>query len=1151
MGAIRLLVACLMALALPVVASAQQMQIQFAEPVEIAAVTGTSEFDAYGRRFILELASNDRLLAKLPAQQKVSVERFRLLRGKIAGQTDSWVRLTEFGGRIEGAIWDGHDLYAVTRYSEVAPALSTPLFVSPDQTVVFRMSDTVNALPQNFCGVSDVADAARSANALNQYKTMVSEVRLQALGTPVSKQMDIALIADREFQESQSADVTGAMLARLNTADGIFADQVGLLLNASRLQLVSVANDPFTTTAPEDLLLQLSTYRTATPAVSNSAIAHLITGKTLSGTTLGIARIGGVCSLANGVSLSDGRRGSFFSGLIMVHELGHNLGAVHDGAAGTACSGVGNGFIMWPTLEDFARKFSQCSVATMRPVIDSASCLTAAAVADVTATLTPSTTVGELGVPVTLTATVSSVGSLLAQSAAITFSIPGSLNAASIAATGATCTLTPTPGCTFGDLASGDQRTVTIVATPLAVTPQVTVTATTSAANDRVVNNDFTFTEFSVVNNADARVTISPSSATVRIGDAVDYTIRIESIRTQPVRNARISLTPSGLDQVTYTPSSGTCSGFGDCTFGDLAPGSVVTVAIHGAAFTSGTHAHFIRLDSTNDTDGNNNSPTFNLAINPGQNLEIRGAQTGAVISVGERHTTQFTVRNTLGVQTVTHASVRLFADAWGPIQEATVTGGTCVVESTFAALCQLGDLPVGDSRSISVVILGAMVGSSQISGRVSADRDDLNSDNNWTSGISIRNPVDLRVSAPYWVERVESRAATDSVPIYSNSTLPAANFVATIELPATARLVTLSMADTVCVLVDAQHGRCTAASLAHQSSREVRVGAIGDSPGLHRVRVVISAATEADATDNTAEFDMRVGAFADAGVTPITLPQYLFLGQTYEFETRLRTSYRDVPNVNFSVVYPVGLTLTAPAELTGCVTQRSVDNRNDTLLCQMAVVAANTDRLLRFQLRPYANNDGGTVYVQALASYDVDWSNNEFHRSVLTVEPAEISLAVAASSAAADVGSRIVFPRITLRSAGHSHGMVVRIPIPSFATIQSVSSGWICTGTSTIECAVFGLPDGSEASFDITLNATQAGTFTSRVEVTSANDTNVANNIAEVAITANAVVVTPPVNPPSSSSSGGGGGGGGGAFEWGSLGLLALLLRRRLRGLP
>ena len=69
-----------------------------------------AQFDAYGRRFSLTLADNERVLAKLPAQRKQQLKPYRLVRGALDGQPGSWVRLTESAAGIEGAIWDGHDL---------------------------------------------------------------------------------------------------------------------------------------------------------------------------------------------------------------------------------------------------------------------------------------------------------------------------------------------------------------------------------------------------------------------------------------------------------------------------------------------------------------------------------------------------------------------------------------------------------------------------------------------------------------------------------------------------------------------------------------------------------------------------------------------------------------------------------------------------------------------------------------------------------------------------------------------------------------------------------------------------------------------------------------------------------------------------------
>jgi len=83
------------------------MRIQFAESVKLKAVAGHTEFDAYGRRFSLELQPNDRLVQGLPAAARSQLGTAQLLRGKLEGVKGSWVRLTQVGAGLEGAIWDG------------------------------------------------------------------------------------------------------------------------------------------------------------------------------------------------------------------------------------------------------------------------------------------------------------------------------------------------------------------------------------------------------------------------------------------------------------------------------------------------------------------------------------------------------------------------------------------------------------------------------------------------------------------------------------------------------------------------------------------------------------------------------------------------------------------------------------------------------------------------------------------------------------------------------------------------------------------------------------------------------------------------------------------------------------------------------------
>jgi hypothetical protein len=1135
----RWLVASLLALAAGALTHAQQPRIQFAEPVQISAQPGVTEFDAYGRRFTLELTPNDRLLAKLPAQRKASLGS-RVLRGRLAGQPGSWVRLTAFAGRIEGAIWDGHDLYAVARYRDVAQALINPLPVAPDQIVVFRLSDTRNLFPPNFCPV-DTSPAATAASGLDQYKSLVGELRSNALSTPVTKQMNVALIADLDFQDQATPDVSGEMLARFNVADGIFADQVGLLLNASQIDIVGPADTSFTATDAGVLLNQVSTYRAAHTFVRDAAIAHLMTGKSLDDSVIGIATLGGVCDANRGVSLSNRWFGATAaSGVVMAHELGHNLGAVHDGPGG-ACGDVPQGYIMWPYGDGSANRFSQCSLDTMRPIIDRAACISAATVADVTVSLSSGPT-GELQVPMTLSATVTSVGANPVQDVNVRFDIPASLSVNSISTSLGSCTLSQAPSCALGDMAGGALRNVSLNVTPLEVTPSVLVTAEVTAANDRVANNNTTSTRFEVINSADASVSVSPGSASVRIGDPVDYTITLRSIRTRAVINARIDLAPPGLGQVTYTPSAGTCSAAGSCLFGDLPPGAVVTLAVHGVAANAGAWQHAIRLDTQND-DGTNNFASFNLSIAPNTNVAITGMPL-ATISVGATYVTQFTVRNTVGVRAAGNVRVRLTSDASAPIQAATVTGGTCTVDSGSLANCQLGDMPVDDARTVAVTILATGVALSQVGGRVSADLDESSADDTASNSLQIRNPVDLRVVGIQSANRVESREGTDRVPIYSQSTLAATDFVATVELPATAHLTRLALADATCQVIDAQHGRCSAATLAHLPTRELQITAIGDSPGAQRVRVSIAANSEADPSDNAAEYDLQIIPYLDVSISPITLPQFVYVGQTLDIESRLRTAYRDVQNVTLKFFYPREVSITG-VEPAGCATQRDAFSSYDALVCEFPLLPANTDRLLRFQFRALSTPEFDRfVALQAQLTTDVDLSNNYSSRLVRVVEDSDVAVEVASGSPSAEVGSGITLPRITLRSTRNTRDITLKIPLPTFASVSSVTPGGICTGTAILECPGMNLTPGQELSFDIVLTANQPGTFTSRVEVTAFNDTVATNNAAEITMTARPSTLS--ANPPA--GRGVHSGGGGGRLDWSVALMLALLYVRRQR---
>ncbi len=1140
MTASRSAVAAVFGLVLASGVSAQSRpQIHFVEPVSLNSnsLAGSAEFDAYGRRFQLRLETNDRLLGKLSPARKAALAGNRLLRGSLQGIAGSWVRLSSASGGVRGLIWDGAELYVVARFDEVASSVIAPQELAPGQTVVFRLSDASNVLPRGFCATgSDAPDA----NALSQYKALVGEIRASAQSRAViSRQMGVALIADAELHAQESPGTMAAMLAILNEADGIFADQAGLLLNPGEIRIVNSSPNPFTSTDAATLLDQVSDYRLANPAVSSAGIAHLVTGKDLDGDTAGIAALSGVCNTENGVSITSG--GTFYSGLVMAHEIGHNLGATHDGEG--VCPTTPQTYLMSPTING-SSEFSQCSLDSMRPLIDGAACIAPGIAADVAVELSMSTPTPEYNVPFTVTATVTSQGGAAALDATVAMQPIGHLEVVSATASSGSCASGGSPTCSLGNIPAGESRTVELTLRPYLTSPAATVRSEVDASNDRAPANNEDAVSFAVVNNADMGLTLSSSAATVRTGDTVGYSVRIRSLRTRVVRNVTVGTTTLGMAQVTFTPSQGTCNAFGACNLGDIAPGAEVTVGVQGIAANSGSHSHFWRAESLDDTDGNNNSGTFSLTVEPRRNLALGGSQDNVVISAGDEYVTRFTVTNTRGTDPVAAATVELSGDFRLPIQGVNAPGATCVVVSTSRADCVLGTLVPGASVPIAVTVRAGDAGSSRVSARIAAVDDEVAADNQWDNNISVRHPVDLRVAVPFWTDRVESRAASDNVPVYSASSSPATDFVLTIELPPATRLLTLSMADTACVIVDPQHGRCTAASLPHQIARSLSVNAVGDTPGAHRVRVAIAASSDADTTDNAAEFDMRVMPYRDVGVTAFSLPRYLHVGQSYEFETRLRTAYREVSNVDFSVTFPRDSVITPPASLTGCTTTRSFDGMHDVFNCPIALLPANTDMPLHFRFQPTTVNTGGRIGVQALSTPDVDHANNHAETTTTVVEDADVSLQLTSSSVTGTAGTRVALPRITVRTPRDAHRLKLRVPMPSFANIDSVSAGWLCVGGSVLECEIPALSANAESSIDVVILATSAGTFTSRVDVIVENDANTANNGADLSITMGAAAS--PTTPATGGSEGGAkSGGGGGSLEWFTLMALWLCLRR------
>jgi len=466
---------------------------------------GVLSFEAYGRRFDLELEPNARLLRRLPAAQRAALQQFPMYRGRLAGLSGSWVRLTRVGSELHGMLWDGSELYIIEPAQAAAAFMLAPAAGTRSANVIYRLSDTLSDLGPNFCTVLQTGERPK---ALASYNALVAELRQgTALVAVPTGEMQVAIIGDSSFVADNSSNPQGVVAARMNNVDGIFSDQVGVQLTVSSVTLFDAASDPFSPTTEAGVLIdEVGDYKNdGANGIRGTGVAHLMTGRNLDGSTVGIAFLESICNPLFGVSLSMG--GSEISSssatLVAAHEIGHNFGAPHDAETGTACESTPNTFLMAAQLNG-SDQFSPCSLAQMEPVIDAApaSCIAPLAFSDVALSSAPATVAAPVDQNFSFTVTASSTGSLTVDGVMVTINLPAAITLQSATPSAGSCSSgAGAVTCDLGSIPGGSSRNINVTARG---TQAGTFTSTDSvtATNDTNAGN----------NAADMIVTINPPS---------------------------------------------------------------------------------------------------------------------------------------------------------------------------------------------------------------------------------------------------------------------------------------------------------------------------------------------------------------------------------------------------------------------------------------------------------------------------------------------------------------------------------------------------------------------------------------------------------------------------------------------------------------
>ena len=270
--------------------------------------------------------------------------------GIVAGQPDSWVRITLKNKSVRGII---------SVYGERHKLIPTVTGGSLSDFNTLLLGDADGNISD---GPDHVLVPPKSNDPLDNYLRSIRQVNTSDLQPgEVSQVAQIGVVIDSKYNDYHGGLALDEALSILNSTDGIFREQIGIALKVDKVVVIDDrGSDPFNlgSVTMETMMRNFRDYRLDTNDLgSDIGLATLFSGNKNNDSALGLAWIGSACRTDGfDVSVVTPYRDP---ALLSTHEIGHTMGAPHD--TDTSCDAQRN-HIMWPFLSSaLGNTFSSCS----------------------------------------------------------------------------------------------------------------------------------------------------------------------------------------------------------------------------------------------------------------------------------------------------------------------------------------------------------------------------------------------------------------------------------------------------------------------------------------------------------------------------------------------------------------------------------------------------------------------------------------------------------------------------------------------------------------------------------------------------------------------------------------------------------------------
>jgi len=296
--------------------------------------------------------------------------------GVIQNVPDSWARLS-LGEDLSGTVFADGDHYDVIPVTDKRARLRQISAEQIEQVLANRGGDRLLFPPDFDSPIRHIQQALTIDTDPNHFFNQSADA---------SKVVHIGIVVDTHYNESRAGRGLNLAIAAINSVDGIYREQMGVAISLdTTLLMTDPDTDPLRMEeqSTEEMLLEFRNYRRNTDLLGAELnLVHFFTGNPASDANIGLAFIGAACrSDGYDVSLSVPFQ---YPVLLAAHEIGHNLGALHDDV--TSCAVDTNQVMHSQISSQTSETFSHCSLDAIAAQLTHATCLSEAIDLQVSAT---------------------------------------------------------------------------------------------------------------------------------------------------------------------------------------------------------------------------------------------------------------------------------------------------------------------------------------------------------------------------------------------------------------------------------------------------------------------------------------------------------------------------------------------------------------------------------------------------------------------------------------------------------------------------------------------------------------------------------------------------------------------------------------------